>query len=255
MKKEESIMGKLDGKVAIITGAARGMGAEHAREFLKEGAKVVITDVLEAEGRRLSEELGENTLFLRHDVTRPEEWKRVLDEAVEAFGPVGVLVNNAGYTGPLSTLTSLEDDEYLKVITIDQHGTFYGMKTLIPHMIDSGGGAIVNIASTAGLRHVNGTPNAAYTAAKHAVVGLTKAAAAEYASQNIRINVVCPGGVLTPLLKETYTQEQLDQFAASPIGRLSNPEEVSKPVLFLASDDASYMTGGVVVVDGGLLAQ
>ena len=248
-------MGKLDGKVAIITGASRGMGAEHAREFVKEGAKVVITDVLEREGQMLAEELGKNALFIQHDVTKPEDWSQVVKQATEAFGPVGILINNAGYTGPLATLTDLRNEDYLKVITIDQHGTFYGMKALIPHMIESGGGSIVNITSTAGLRHVNGTPNAAYTAAKHAVIGLTKAAAVEYAGKNIRINVVCPGGVLTPLLKETYTQEQLDSAATSPMGRLSEPQEVSRPVLFLASEDASYMTGGVYIVDGGLMAQ
>lgn len=248
-------MGRLDGKVAIITGASRGMGSEHVREFVKEGAKVVITDILEAEGRTLSKELGENTLFVKHDVTNPDDWNHVINQAVEAFGPVTVLVNNAGYAGPVSSLTDLADEDYLKIISIDQHGTFYGMKALIPHMIEAGGGSIVNISSTAGLRHVNGTPNVAYTAAKHAVNGLTKAAAVEYADKNIRINVICPGGVLTPLLKETYTQEQLDMYATSPIGRLSDPHEISKPVLFLASDDASYITGAEYVVDGGLLAR
>ena len=248
-------MGKLDGKVAIITGASRGMGAEHAKEFVKEGAQVVITDVLEKEGEMLAKELGENTLFIRHDVTNPEDWKQVVEKAAEAFGPIDILINNAGYTGPLASLTELSYEDYQKVITIDQHGTFYGMKAIIPHMIESGGGSIVNISSTAGLRHVQGTPNAAYTAAKHAVIGLTKAAAVEYADKNIRINVVCPGGVLTPLIKEIYTQEQLDSAATSPMGRLSEPREISVPVLFLCSDDASYMTGGVYTVDGGLMAQ
>ena len=248
-------MGKLDGKVAIITGGSRGMGEEHARQFVKEGAKVVITDVLDEEGRMLAKELGENVLFIQHDVTKSADWKKVINQAVEEFGSVDILVNNAGYTGPLSTLTDLSEEEYMKVITIDQHGTFYGMKAVIPHMIKAGGGSIINISSTAGLRHVNGTPNAAYTAAKHAVIGLTKAAAVEYADKNIRINVVCPGGVLTPLLKETYTEEQLNAAASPPMGRLSEPHEVSIPVLFLASEDASYMTGGVYIVDGGLMAQ
>ena len=203
----------------------------------------------------LAKELGENVLFIQHDVTKSDDWKKVINQTVEEFGSVDILINNAGYTGPLSTLTDLSEVEYMKVISIDQHGTFYGMKAVLPHMIKAGGGSIINISSTAGLRHVNGTPNAAYTAAKHAVIGLTKAAAVEYADKNIRINVVCPGGVLTPLLKETYTEEQLNSAASPPMGRLSEPHEVSIPVLFLASDDASYMTGGVYIVDGGLMAQ
>jgi len=165
-------------------------------------------------------------------------------------------VNNAGYPGPFGKVADLDVDEYLKVINIDQHGTFYGMKAVIPHMLSSGGGTIVNIASVAGEQHVEGTPSAAYTAAKHAVMGLTKAAAVEYAAENIRINAILPGSVLTPMMRDVFTQEQIDAAGSmSPINRLANPREISKVVAFLASDDSSYVTGAGYAVDGGLMVQ
>lgn len=249
-------MGRLDGKVAMITGASRGMGAEHAKEFVQEGAKVAITDILEDEGRQLADEIGENATFVKLDITKLEDWENAIQKTKEAFGDVNILVNNAGYPGPFDHVADLDVDEYLKVINIDQHGTFYGMKAVIPHMLSSGGGTIVNIASVAGEQHVEGTPSAAYTAAKHAVMGLTKAAAVEYAAKNIRINAILPGSVLTPMMRDVFTQEQIDAAGSmSPINRLANPREISKVVAFLASDDSSYVTGAGYAVDGGLMVQ
>lgn len=249
-------MSRLTGKVALITGAARGMGAAHAKEFVENGAKVVITDIIEDEGEQLAEELGENAIFLKLDITDLNQWNDVLNKVKEIFGTVNVLVNNAGYPGPNTLLADLNEDDYLKVITIDQHGTFYGMKAVIPHMIEAGGGSIINIASLSGLRHVPYTPNVAYTAAKHAVLGLTRAAAVEYGKKNIRVNAVCPGGILTPMMKESISQEQTEALGAIiPNGRLAEPHEVSKAVLFLASEDASYVNGEEIRVDGGALAK
>lgn len=246
-------MGRLDGKVAIITGAARGMGAAHAREFVEEGAKVVITDIREDEGKKLSGDIGENTIFVKHDVTKEEDWENVINKANESFGPVNILVNNAGYGGQPSLLGELESEQYHQIVNIDQHGTFYGMKALIPHMLESGGGSIVNISSVSGL--VNKGPNAAYVAAKHAVIGLTKSAAVDYTDKNIRVNAICPGGVLTPLAKETLSPEELEQASAEfPIRRFAEPHEVSKAVVFLASDDSSYISGSEYRVDGGYLS-
>lgn len=249
-------MTRLDGKVAIITGAANGMGETHTREFVKEGAKVVITDVQEEAGKKLAEELGENAIFVKLDVTKLEDWKNVLEKAKEAFGAVNILVNNAGYAGPFAHTADLEIEAYHRVINIDQNGTFYGMRTLIPHMVESGGGSIVNIASIAGSRHVFVSSSAAYTAAKHAVLGLTKAAAIEYGDKNIRVNAVLPGVILTPMVKENLPQEQQDAVGAkAPLRRLGDPREVTKVVTFLASDDSSFVSGAEYVVDGGLLAE
>lgn len=186
-------MGKLDGKVAIITGAAQGMGASHAQRFIEEGAKVVITDLNEGGGRRLADELGENALFLQHDVTSPADWRRVVHEAEETFGPVTVLVNNAGVLGPISETVEFAEEEYLKVCAINQHSQFYGMKAVIPSMRRAGGGAIVNISSTAGLVSIVGAPNIAYVGSKFASRGMTKHAAVQYGPDNIRVNSVHPG--------------------------------------------------------------
>lgn len=244
-------MGKLDGKVAIITGAARGMGEFHAREFVEEGAKVVIADLLEEEGKQLAEELGENAIFVKHDVTKLEDWEHVIHKAKESFGPVTVLVNNAGVAGPVASITELSVEDYLKIVNIDQNGTYFGVKTIIPEMIKAGGGSIINISSTAGTM-ARGVQNAAYTVAKHAVMGITKAAAVEYSDKGIRVNTVSPGGIMTPMVKETVSQEIIDEQAKNiPIRRLGEPHELSKVVVFLASDAASYVTGSEFRADGG----
>jgi 3alpha(or 20beta)-hydroxysteroid dehydrogenase len=249
-------MGLLDGKVAIVTGGARGMGATHVRKLAKEGAKVIISDLDEESGEQLAEEIGEQAIFVKHDVTNLDDWNNIISKGKEAFGSINVLVNNAGISGPRKDITELEVDDYLKTINVDQHGVFYGMKAVIPHMIESGGGSIVNIASVAGIRHVSGTRNVAYTAAKHAVIGLTKSGAVEYAGRNIKINAVCPGAVLTPLMKEIRTEEQLEELGkAAPAGRFGETEEISEAVIFLASDRSSYINGQYILVDGGLAAR
>ncbi|MFF5075420.1 glucose 1-dehydrogenase [Actinoplanes sp. NPDC000266] len=248
-------MGKLTGKVAVITGAASGMGVEHARLFIEEGAKVALTDILEEQGRALAGELGDNALFLRHDVTDPDAWSSVVEATTSAFGPVTVLVNNAGYAGPAAGVADMTPGDYLKTIAIDQHGVFYGMRAVIPGMLAAGGGSIVNISSVAGFVHQINVPNPAYTAAKFAVRGLTKAAAVQYGPRGIRVNSVHPGGVLTPMLAGTLTSEEISAVAADvPLRRLADPREVSRLVAFLASDESSYITGAEHLIDGGQTA-
>lgn len=248
-------MGKLDGKVAVITGASMGMGAAHARVFVDEGAKVVLTDIAEEAGRALAAELGDQAIFVRHDVTRPEDWTAVVASATKAFGPVTVLVNNAGYAGPAATVATMSDDDYLRTIAIDQHGVFYGMRAVIPGMVAVGGGSIVNISSVAGFVHQIDVPNPAYTAAKFAVRGLTKAAAVQFGPEGVRVNSVHPGGVLTPMLKSTVAPDALAAITADvPLRRFAEPEEVSRLVVFLASDDSSYISGAEHLIDGGQTA-
>jgi 3alpha(or 20beta)-hydroxysteroid dehydrogenase len=248
-------MGKLDGKVAIITGAAQGMGESHARRFVSEGAKVVLTDLNEDRGKRLADDLGENALFLRHDVSSPADWRRVLQEAESAFGAVTVLVNNAGILGPISPTAEFDEDEYLKVCAVNQHSQFYGMKTVIPSMQKAGGGAIVNISSTAGMVSIVGAPNLAYVGSKFASRGMTKHVAVQYGPDNIRANSVHPGYIKTPMM-EAATDENGGGIADQvPLRRMSDPDEVSSLVLFLACDDSSYISGMEHVIDGGLTAQ
>jgi 3alpha(or 20beta)-hydroxysteroid dehydrogenase len=248
-------MGKLDGKVAIITGAAQGMGEAHVRLFVAEGAKVTLTDINEARGRELAAELGENALFVRHDVASLPDWQRVLVETENAFGPVNVLVNNAGILGPIATTVDIDEKNYLDVIAINQHSQFYGMKTVIPSMQKSGGGSIVNISSVAGLVSIVGAPNLAYVGSKFAVRGMTKHVAAQYGPDNIRVNSVHPGYIKTPMMAAATDEAGGGISAQVPLRRMAEPEEVSKLVLFLASDDSSYISGMEHVVDGGLTAQ
>ncbi|HVV10461.1 glucose 1-dehydrogenase [Amycolatopsis sp.] len=248
-------MGKLDGKVAIITGAAQGMGEAHARRFVAEGAKVVLTDLNEERGQEIAKELGDNALFIRHDVTSPAEWKQVLRQAEQAFGTVTVLVNNAGILGPLVETTEFDEDEYLKVCAVNQHSQFYGMKTVIPSMQKAGGGAIVNISSTAGMVSIVGAPNLAYVGSKFASRGMTKHVAVQYGPDNIRVNSVHPGYIKTPMMAAATDADGGGIAGQVPLRRMSDPDEVSSLVLFLASDDSSYISGMEHVIDGGLTAQ
>lgn len=247
---------RLEGKVALISGAAMGMGAAHARVFRREGARVVLGDIEEKAGKELASELGSNALFVRLDVTDPASWEAAVSLAKEAFGPVTVLVNNAGVAGPAKPTADLPIDVYRRTIDVDQNGVFYGMRAVIPDMTAAGGGSIVNISSTAGFSHVLGTPNIAYTGAKFAVRGMTKAAAIEYAAKSIRVNSVHPGGVLTPMVAKGLDAAGLAAVSANiPLGRLAQPEEISNLVLFLASDESSYITGAAYIADGGMLAK
>lgn len=247
-------MARLQGKVALITGAAMGLGESHARLFVEEGSKVVITDVAEEEGKKLAAELGESAIFLKHDVADPDSWDAVLAQAEKTFGVVTVLVNNAGISGPNAFTADLGVEDFIKIMNINTNGTFYGMRAVIPGMIKAGGGSIINTSSVGGFSHVKGLPNLAYTGSKFAVRGLTKAAAVEYAPKNVRVNSVHPGGVLTPMAASVAPKEAIEAFIAdTPMGRLGRPREISNIVLFLASDESSYMTGAALLADGGKL--
>jgi 3alpha(or 20beta)-hydroxysteroid dehydrogenase len=248
-------MGRLKGKVAIITGAARGMGESHARTFIAEGAKVVLTDLSEEAGKKIASELGENAIFIKHDVTNGEDWKKVVTAAEEKFGPVNVLVNNAGILGVMAKTAEISEEDYLKVCNINQHSIFLGMKYILPSMLKAGIGSIVNISSIAGMVANYGFPSIAYVGSKFAVRGMTKATAVEYGPDNIRVNSVHPGFINTPMMVEATNEEGGDALAQIPLRRLAEPVEVSNLVLFLASDESSYISGAEHIVDAGMTAQ
>ncbi|CAM3812534.1 glucose 1-dehydrogenase [Rheinheimera salexigens] len=244
-------MTRLAGKVVIITGAAQGMGEAHARLFIAEGAKVVLTDLNQQKGQALAAELGEMAFFIQQNVTNEQDWLNVIAGTEQKFGPVNVLVNNAGITMAKSILeTSLED--YRRIVDINQVSVFLGMKSVIASMKKAGGGSIVNISSINGI--VGGAIG--YTDSKFAVTGMTKAAALECAAFGIRVNSVHPGVIETPMIMQADTKAAVEAFAKTiPLKRLAKSEEVSNIVLYLASDDSSYSTGSEFVVDGGLTAQ
>lgn len=248
-------MGRLDGKVAIVTGAAQGMGAAHARRFIAEGAKTVITDVNAAAGEALAAELGDAAMFHRLDVSSGSEWMQVVAAATERFGPVGVLVNNAGILGPGKACADLDEADFLQVCAINQTAVFLGTKHVIPSMIAAGGGSIVNISSISGIVAIYGTPNVAYAASKFAVRGITKQVAIEYGKQGIRANSVHPGYIRTPMMTAALDEDQIKVASGSvPIGRVGEVEDVSNLVVFLASDESGFVTGTEHVIDGGLTA-
>ena len=243
-------MARLEGKVAIITGAARGMGAAHARRFVAEGAKVVLTDLNVEEGTALANELGENALFVEQNVTSADEWANVVAQAEKAFGPVNVLVNNAGISVSKSFLQMTEEEDR-RIVDINQVSVFLGLKTVVPSMQKAGGGSIVNISSINGI--VGGAVG--YTDTKFAVRGMTKAAAMECSHYGIRVNSVHPGVIETPMVTQGDAVEAIKEFAKHiPLKRMAQPEEVTNLVLFLASDESSYSTGSEFIVDGGLTA-
>lgn len=244
-------MGRLENKVAIITGAAQGMGESHARRFVAEGAKVIITDLNEEKGQALATELGESAVFVKQNVTSEEDWNTVLATAEEKFGPVNILVNNAGISVNKFML-DMTVEEYKRIVDINQVSVFIGMKTVAPSMAKAGGGSIVNISSINGL--VGGAIG--YTDTKFAVRGMSKAAALNLSAMGIRVNSVHPGVIATPMIMQKDAKEAIEEFSKFiPLKRVAQPEEVSNIVLFLASDESSYSTGGEFVVDGGITAQ
>ncbi len=249
-------MTRLAGRIALVTGAARGLGASIGRRLHAEGAQVVFADVRDDEGGTLAASLGARAHYVHLDVSSESSWQQALATVGQLCGgPVGILVNNAGIYRTCATVEQ-SVEEYLQIIRINQLGTFLGMRSCFAQMRDAGGGSIVNIASTAG---IEGVPLAlAYTASKHAVVGMTKAAALEFGPAKIRVNVVCPGAMLTPLLAESFNVP-IDTLGAapfpnSPLGRMADPAEIAPTVVFLASDESSYTTGSEFVVDGGITA-
>ena len=249
---------RMQGKVALISGGARGMGAVEARLFAGEGAKVVIGDVLEDEGRRTEaavNEAGGECVFVRLDVTSEEDWKAAVNTAVSRFGKLDVLVNNAGIsiTGGLEEFTEADWD---RTFDINAKGVFLGTKAAIPEMRKAGGGSIVNISSGAGIAPAPGT-SGAYAASKGAVRLFTKSTAVQYAREGIRCNSVHPGPVETPMLSSARgSGSQLDTtIDRVPLGRIGRPEEIAYGVLYLASDESSFVTGSELVIDGGRTAQ
>jgi 3alpha(or 20beta)-hydroxysteroid dehydrogenase len=240
-------MARFDNKVVLVTGGARGQGAAEARLLVAEGAKVVIGDVLEAEGRRLASELGTASVFLRQDVTEEADWARAI-EAAQALGGLHGMVNNAGIYKPKPVL---ETDAALfeRHMRVNQLGCFLGMQAVARPMERSGGGSIVNISSVAGLR---GSPGAiAYSATKWALRGMTKAAAVDFAPRNIRVNSVHPGPIDTEMLHVRTPEQNQRRVQQVPMKRMGTAEEVAKLVLFLLSDESSYITGAEIAIDGG----
>jgi 3alpha(or 20beta)-hydroxysteroid dehydrogenase len=245
-------MGRLKGKVAIITGGARGMGAATSRLFVEEGAKVAIADVLDADGAALAAELGDAARFYRHDVTSEDGWAELVRKVEAELGAIDILVNNAGILLFRTLLdTSLAD--YEKVLKVNLTGEFLGIKAVAPGMIARGKGAIVNISSVDGMKGANGL--AAYSSSKWGVRGLTRVAALELGHRGIRVNSVHPGGVDTVMTNhDGSTREKVNErFGNVPLQRVGAPEEVARATLFLASDDASYLAGAEIAVDGGML--
>jgi 3alpha(or 20beta)-hydroxysteroid dehydrogenase len=238
-------MGRVDGKVALISGGARGMGEAHARLLVAEGAQVVIGDILDEQGKAVADALGDAARYVHLDVTEPDQWQTAVSTAVTDFGKLDVLVNNAGIVnlGPLKTF---DLGKWRQILDVNLTGTFLGMQAVVDPMTAAGGGSIINISSIEGIR---GAPFVhGYVATKWAVRGLTKSAALELASQKIRVNSVHPGFIRTPMTKHLP-----DDMVTIPLGRPAESREISTFVVFLASDESSYATGSEFIVDGGLV--
>jgi 3alpha(or 20beta)-hydroxysteroid dehydrogenase len=251
-------MGKLDGRVVLVTGAARGQGEQEARLFRAEGAEVVVADVLDDQGAALAEEIG--ALYAHLDVGREDDWRSVLRAAQDAYGRLDGLVNNAGILR-FNTLVDTPLDEFMQVVQVNQVGCFLGVKTAAPVLAD--GGTIVNTASYTAVTGMAAVGS--YAATKHAILGLTRVAALELAPRGIRVNAMCPGAVDTAMSNPSLLDPDADPEETSkvldglyrklvPLGRMGRPEEVARLALFLTSDDSSYITGQPFVIDGGWLA-
>ncbi|MCL2581877.1 MAG: glucose 1-dehydrogenase [Streptosporangiales bacterium] len=259
-------MGRLDGKVALISGGARGMGESHVRAFVAEGARVVFGDVLDDKGKEVAASLGDAARYVHHDVTSPEDWSAAVAAATDAFGRLDVLVNNAGIL-KRARIEDMAFEEFRRVIEVNTFGQWLGMKTAYPALKASGGGSIVNISSIEGLSGAAGL--SAYSASKFAVRGMTKSAAQEFGPDGIRVNSVHPGAIITDMLlgmaddmgvgagggADDETIEHYKRFVESiPLRNLGEAKHVTSMVLYLASDESKYSTGSEFTVDGGILA-
>jgi len=251
--------GSYTSKVAFVTGSASGIGRATALAFAREGASVVVADVSEQgnqETVRMIEKQGGRALAVRCDVRRVEDVRAAMDKTIEAFGRLDFAFNNAGIEYTIQPVAEITEEEWNRIIDVDLRGVFLCMKHEIPLMLEHGGGAIVNTSSGAGVKGFKG--GAAYVAAKHGVVGLTKAAALDYASQNIRINAVCPGIIETPMM-DRFTggtpEGRAKVISEEPIGRMGKPEEIAAAVLWLCSEAAAFVIGHAMVLDGGQTVQ
>lgn len=245
-------MGRLDGKVAIITGGSAGMGASNVKMFVKEGAKVVFTDLNIEDGQKLAEELGENAIFMEQDVSKSADWDKVIEKAEAEFGPIDILVNNAGIalTLPLEEMT---EEQYQKVIDVNQLSIFLGMKKVLPSMKKTKAGSIINVSSIAGMAGMQG--GMAYSASKFAVRGMTRSAAAELGQYNIRVNSVHPGAIQTPMIDQPDSRAAIKAIEAkTPLGKIGSVEDSSYLIVYLASNESSFTTGSEIVFDGGVTA-
>lgn len=251
---KEREIDKLKNRVAIVTGAARGIGAAIAARVAQEGAYVVMTDVLDEAGEAVARRLGSAVRYLHHDVADAAGWARIVEEAERTFGPVNILVNNAGIMGPVAEIESISEEEFDRTVAVNYKSVFLGMKAVLPSMKRQRRGSIVNISSIAAM--ITGPKTGAYSGSKAAVRGITKTAAVEGAPFGIRVNSVHPGYTDTDIIRLTVPENQLQTIAqaVNPMGRLAQPEEIANMVLFLLSDEASFATGGEYVVDGGQLA-
>lgn len=245
-------MARLANKVAIVTGGARGMGGATSRLFVAEGAKVAIADVLREEGSALAAELGPAARYYHHDVSKAESWADLVGQVEADLGPPEVLINNAGVI-IFQSLLDMPESEFDRVLGINLKGAFLGIKAVGPGMVARGKGSIVNISSIEGMRGANGL--GAYATSKWGLRGLTRVAAMELGHRGVRVNSIHPGGVYTPMGGAHQPREALNQaFAGIPAQRVAEPEEIARMSLFLASDDASYVMGAEMVVDGGMIA-
>ncbi|HEX7039006.1 MAG TPA: glucose 1-dehydrogenase [Trueperaceae bacterium] len=251
-------MARLEGKVALVTGGASGIGRAVVEAYAREGAKVAVVDLTEESGRETVASVtaaGGEAVFVRADVSRPEDNERMVRETVERFGALHVACNNAGIGGEVNPVADYSVEGWQKIIAVNLSSVFYAMKHEIPAMLAAGGGAIVNMASILGA--VGWATSAGYVAAKHGVLGLTKSAALEYASKGVRVNAIGPAFIRTPLIAALEDDKAAHDMLVSlhPIGRLGEPEEVASLAVFLASDEASFVHGAYFPVDGGYLAR